>query len=62
MFVCPAYWLAEALPEGWKYEFSMPPAPHAFDTGAYFYNGSDHPGFTSDFVKAFQSTFFAISA
>lgn len=54
---CPAYWLADAYQDqGWKYEFSVPPAYHSFDTGAYFYSDNNHPSFTDDFVLAFQST------
>jgi hypothetical protein len=51
-FVCPSYWLAEALPEAWHYQFSVPPANHAFDLGLDF-AGTTHPAFSNDFVMAY---------
>ena len=55
IFDCPAYWLAEAYPQGWKYEFSYPPAEHSIDTESYFFSNQTHPDFTDDFVLAFQN-------
>lgn len=55
LFVCPAYWLTEAYPVGWKYEFTVPPSLHSIDTGAIFTANQDHPMYTNDFVLAFQT-------
>ncbi|KIM98286.1 hypothetical protein OIDMADRAFT_167121 [Oidiodendron maius Zn] len=52
LFVCPAYWLAAAFPEAWKYEFSVPPGLHGYDMGAYFYRNGDWP---AEFVIAFEN-------
>ncbi|CCU76018.1 unnamed protein product [Blumeria hordei] len=39
-FVCPSYWLADALTNrnrsSWKYQFSVPPAAHGADLNAYY--------------------------
>ncbi|KAK0871874.1 hypothetical protein LTR91_013682 [Friedmanniomyces endolithicus] len=57
-FVCPAYWMAEAYSnnraggQGYKYQFSIPPATHGADVAGYF----DYPGqfYSVDFTTAFQ--------
>ena len=66
-FVCPSYWMAEAFTSGssspggygparkaYKYQYSVVPAPHAFDLGAFLGPqplSSQSPGF----VKAAQA-------
>ncbi|QSZ29323.1 hypothetical protein DSL72_003837 [Monilinia vaccinii-corymbosi] len=35
-FVCPAYWMASAFSQSWKYEYSVPPAQHGADLNAYY--------------------------
>jgi carboxylesterase type B len=35
-FDCPAYWLASAFPQAWKYQYSLPPAYHGADLSAYW--------------------------
>jgi hypothetical protein len=60
-FVCPSYWLAEAYSssraggQGYKYQFSIPPAYHGADIAGYY----DYPGqfFSVDFTTAFQKAF-----
>lgn len=57
-FVCPSYWMVEAFSsnhaggQGWKYQFSVPPALHGGDTGGYFY----YPGayYSIDITVALQ--------
>jgi len=57
-FVCPAYWMAEAYSDnrmggqGYKYQFSIPPATHGQDVAGYF----NYPGqyYSVDFTTAFQ--------
>lgn len=57
-FVCPSYWMAEAYSDnayggqGWRYQFSVPPALHGSDVAGYF----DYPGefYSADFTTAFQ--------
>ncbi|KAH6678129.1 carboxylesterase type B [Halenospora varia] len=56
-FVCPSYWLAQAFTNhnrhAYKYQYSIPPALHGEDYGAYF----GPPDLTQgpDFVKALQT-------
>ncbi|EME83778.1 uncharacterized protein MYCFIDRAFT_214499 [Pseudocercospora fijiensis CIRAD86] len=58
-FVCPAYWLAEAYSgnavggKAFKYQFSLPPALHGFDTLAYLPPPGEYY-YISDFNNAFQ--------
>ncbi|CZT50331.1 related to esterase [Rhynchosporium secalis] len=58
-FVCPSYWLTEAYTsngrEGWKYQYSVPPAIHGMDLSGYFGPGSPQQG--PDFIKAFMTIF-----
>jgi carboxylesterase type B len=58
--VCPSYWLAEAYSDNaaggqaYKYQFSVPPALHAYDVAAYF----SKPGtmiYSAELVTAFQT-------
>ena len=59
-FVCPSYWLAEAYSDkdfgqgrAYKYQFSVVPALHGQDVGAYFgQNGA--PPFSTSFSRAFK--------
>jgi hypothetical protein len=49
-FICPSYWLASGFGQkvggqGWKYQFSVPPAEHAADLMAY---AQSIPGFPGD--------------
>lgn len=37
-FDCPAYWLASAFQQAWKYQYSLPPAYHGADLSAYWSN------------------------
>ncbi|KAF2710840.1 alpha/beta-hydrolase [Pleomassaria siparia CBS 279.74] len=51
-FVCPSYWLANAFPRAWKYEYDVPPAYHGYDLTAYWSKGAVVPGVA--FKHAFQ--------
>jgi carboxylesterase type B len=51
-FDCPSYWAAGAFPEGWKYQFSAPPAYHGYDLQA-IWSGSPTPG--ASFKHAFRA-------
>lgn len=58
-FVCPSYWLADAFANStishsaYKYQYSVPPAQHAYDVGVYF--GPQRPKYASpDFAAAFM--------
>ncbi|KAH7117727.1 Alpha/Beta hydrolase protein [Dendryphion nanum] len=51
-FDCPSYWLANAFPQAWKYQFSASPAFHGFDLNALWSSGQTTPG--RDFIHAFQ--------
>ena len=66
-FVCPSYWMAEAFTSGssspggygparkaYKYQFSVVPAAHGFDLGAFF-GPPSLPGQGPDFLKAVQA-------
>ena len=66
-FVCPSYWMAEAFTSGssspggygparkaYKYQYSVVPAPHAFDIGA-FLGPQPLPPQGPGFVKAAQA-------
>ena len=57
--VCPSYWIAEAYSnniaggQAYKYQFSVPPALHAYDVAVYF----SEPGtmiYSVDIATAFQ--------
>jgi carboxylesterase type B len=50
-FVCPSYWAAAAFPQGWKYQFSAPPAYHGYDLQA-LWSGTPTPG--ASFKHAFR--------
>ncbi|KAK8099934.1 carboxylesterase family protein [Apiospora kogelbergensis] len=63
LFDCPAQWLAEAFSSSsdndncsrrraWKYQYSVTPAFHGADLGAYFPAGHSPPN--ADFRRAFQ--------
>jgi carboxylesterase type B len=52
-FDCPSYWLASAFPQGWKYQFSTPPAYHGFDLQAVW-STAKTPAPGRDFIRAFQ--------
>ncbi|TKA65178.1 hypothetical protein B0A55_09223 [Friedmanniomyces simplex] len=60
-FVCPSYWMVEAYSnnraggQGYKYQFSIPPAYHGADVAGYF----DYPGeyYSVDFTTAFQKIY-----
>ncbi|KAL8628171.1 hypothetical protein Q9189_006107 [Teloschistes chrysophthalmus] len=52
-FVCPSYWLAEAFPTAYKYQYSLPPAQHAVDVPAFF--GPRLPNQSPEFVAAFMT-------
>lgn len=61
-FDCPAQWLAEAFSSGsdpqrqaWKYQYSVTPAYHGSDLGAYFSVDATVPN--ADFRHAFQKIF-----
>ena len=49
-FVCPAYWMAEAFPTSFKYQYSVPGALHGSDAVAVF--GPPTPNLSDDFVRA----------
>jgi carboxylesterase type B len=51
-FDCPSYWLANAFPEAWKYQWSTTPAYHGFDLNALWSTGQKTPG--KDFIRALQ--------
>ncbi|OCK79810.1 carboxylesterase [Lepidopterella palustris CBS 459.81] len=51
-YVCPSYWLAEAFPQAWKYQYSVVPAYHGADLTAYWSKGAAVPG--TSFIHAFQ--------
>ncbi|EAT91291.1 carboxylic ester hydrolase [Parastagonospora nodorum] len=42
-FDCPSYWAASAFSQGWKYQFSAPPAYHGYDLQA-LWSGTRTPG------------------
>lgn len=50
-FVCPSYWAAAAFPQGWKYQFTAPPAYHGYDLQA-LWSGTATPG--ASFKHAFR--------
>lgn len=50
-FVCPSYWAAYAFPQGWKYQFSVPPSYHGYDLQA-LWSGTGTPG--ASFKHAFR--------
>jgi carboxylesterase type B len=50
-FDCPSYWAAGAFPQGWKYQFSAPPAYHGYDLQA-LWSGTPTPG--ASFKRAFR--------
>ncbi|KAM0455121.1 hypothetical protein ACHAPV_008012 [Trichoderma viride] len=54
IFQCPSQWIAEAFSserQAWKYQYSLDPAYHGADLGAYFVstNGPPNPGFQQSF-------------
>ncbi|PNP40645.1 inactive carboxylesterase 4 [Trichoderma gamsii] len=54
IFQCPSQWIAEAFSskrQAWKYQYSLDPAYHGADLGAYFVstNGPPNPGFQRSF-------------
>ncbi|RFU75454.1 hypothetical protein TARUN_6787 [Trichoderma arundinaceum] len=59
IFQCPSQWIAEAFSspnskrQAWKYQYSLDPAYHGADLGAYFVssNGLPNPGFQHSFHK-----------
>jgi carboxylesterase type B len=51
-FDCPSYWAAAAFPQGWKYQFSAPPAYHGYDLQA-LWSGTKTPG--ASFKHAFRA-------
>ncbi|GFP59283.1 probable secreted lipase ARB_02369 [Trichoderma asperellum] len=56
IFQCPSQWIAEAFSSGrqaWKYQYSLDPAYHGADLGAYFVStsGLPNPGFQRSFHK-----------
>jgi carboxylesterase type B len=51
-FDCPSYWAAAAFPQGWKYQFSAPPAYHGYDLQA-LWSGTPTPG--ASFKHAFRA-------
>ena len=60
-FVCPSYWLVEAYSnnrfggQGYKYQFSVPPAYHGGDVSAYC--GMPGAVYSYDFDVAFQQVY-----
>lgn len=56
-FDCPSYWLADAFPQAWKYQYSVVPAYHGADLTAYWSRGAAVPGkaFTHAFQKIWTS-------
>jgi carboxylesterase type B len=50
-FDCPSYWAASAFPQGWKYQFSLPPSYHGYDLQA-LWSGTPTPG--ASFKHAFR--------
>ncbi|TVY68904.1 Carboxylesterase patB [Lachnellula suecica] len=51
-FVCPSYWLVEAFPISYKYQYSVPAATHASDVTGYFGPAAANQG--PEFLKAFM--------
>jgi carboxylesterase type B len=50
-FDCPGYWTASAFPQGWKYQFSVPPSYHGYDLQALW---SDTPTPGASFKYSFR--------
>lgn len=51
-FDCPSYWLADAFPIAYKYQWSADPAFHGFDLNALWSKRQTAPG--RDFIRALQ--------
>jgi hypothetical protein len=59
IFQCPSQWIAEAFSspksgrQSWKYQYSLDPAYHGADLGAYFVsgNGPPNPSFQQSFHR-----------
>ncbi|KAL7917262.1 Alpha/Beta hydrolase protein [Trichoderma austrokoningii] len=56
IFQCPSQWIAEAFSskrQAWKYQYSLDPAYHGADLGAYFVNtdGLPNPSFQRSFQR-----------
>ncbi|KAJ4480045.1 Alpha/Beta hydrolase protein [Lentinula aciculospora] len=58
IFICPTYYLLNAFPDnGWKGEFTVPPATHGADVVYYFPSIGIPPFPNADFLAAFQGGF-----
>ncbi|KAL7893989.1 Alpha/Beta hydrolase protein [Trichoderma sp. SZMC 28014] len=60
IFQCPSQWIAESFSSSrqvWKYQYSLDPAYHGADLGAYFVSTSDlpNPGFQHSFQMIWGS-------